>query len=148
MVGQSFDEFFEQSGFNSLYIRPPLWCSPYGSLAYAIPASGGCNPLVYASLLFLLLIALLVYSFSILGLRSGLCLHARYGEAITADSWLIAMGQAFFTLSLGMGTMMAYGAYVPDDANLGTTVVTIAALDTRFHVPRGWRSFPSSLRTG
>ena len=69
-------------------------------------------------------------------------------EAVTADSWLIAMGQAFFTLSLGMGTMMAYGAYVPDDANLGTTVVTIAGLDTLIALAAGLAIFPIVFANG
>jgi NSS family neurotransmitter:Na+ symporter len=47
------------------------------------------------------------------------------------------MGQAFFTLSLGMGAIMAYGAYVPADARLTSTVGTIALLDTFVAVASG-----------
>jgi NSS family neurotransmitter:Na+ symporter len=63
-------------------------------------------------------------------------------EVVGPETWLIAMGQAFFTLSLGMGTMMAYGAYVPDDSSIGSTVLTIVALDTFVAVAAGLAIFP------
>ena len=34
------------------------------------------------------------------------------------DSVLAAMGQAFFTLSIGMGAIMAYGAYLPEETSI------------------------------
>ncbi len=103
----------------------------------------------FMPLLFLLLIALLIYSFNSGGFEQGFAFmfDIRW-EAVTADSWLIAMGQAFFTLSLGMGTMMAYGAYVPDDANLSTTVVTIAGLDTLIALAAGLAIFPIVFANG
>jgi NSS family neurotransmitter:Na+ symporter len=103
----------------------------------------------FMPLLFLLLIALLIYSFNSGGIAQGFAfMFDMKWEAVTADSWLIAMGQAFFTLSLGMGTMMAYGAYVPDDANLGTTVVTIAGLDTLIALAAGLAIFPIVFANG
>jgi len=103
----------------------------------------------FMPLLFLLLIALLIYSFNSGGFAQGMAfMFDMKWEAVTADSWLIAMGQAFFTLSLGMGTMMAYGAYVPDDANLGTTVVTIAGLDTLIALAAGLAIFPIVFANG
>ena len=103
----------------------------------------------FMPLLFLLLIALLIYSFNSGGFAQGMAfMFDMKWEAVTADSWLIAMGQAFFTLSLGMGTMMAYGAYVPGDANLGTTVVTIAGLDTLIALAAGLAIFPIVFANG
>ena len=43
---------------------------------------------------------------------------------------LTAIGHAFFTLSLGMGAIMIYGAYLPKDASIAKTTFTIAAADT------------------
>ncbi|MYD96570.1 MAG: sodium-dependent transporter [Gammaproteobacteria bacterium] len=60
-------------------------------------------------------------------------------------SWggtLTAMGHAFFTLSLGMGAIMAYGAYVPSKASISTTVFTIGALDTAVALAAGLAIFP------
>lgn len=45
------------------------------------------------------------------------------------NSALIALGHAFFTLSIGMGAIMAYGAYMPSTAAIAKTVITVAILD-------------------
>ena len=57
------------------------------------------------------------------------------------------MGHAFFTLSLGMGAIMAYGAYVPSDTSIGTTAVTIALLDTVVALAAGLAIFPIVFAT-
>ena len=49
---------------------------------------------------------------------------------VTYEPTLKALGHAFFTLSLGMGAIMAYGAYMPEHSNVAKTVVTIGLLDT------------------
>ena len=46
---------------------------------------------------------------------------------ITPEVMLEALGQ-FFTLSLGMGAIMAYGAYMPANQNIGKTAISVAAL--------------------
>jgi neurotransmitter:Na+ symporter, NSS family len=50
--------------------------------------------------------------------------------ALTGRGVLEAMGQAFFTLSIGMGAIMAYGAYMPQSANIGKTILTVAFFDS------------------
>ena len=148
MVGQSFDEFLNSPlqliVYQTAFMVLTIWIVGRG-------VTKGLEAAIrwFMPLLFLLLIALLVYSFNSGGFDQGFAfMFDMKWEAITADSWLIAMGQAFFTLSLGMGTMMAYGAYVPDDANLGTTVVTIAALDTLIAVAAGLAIFPIVFANG
>ena len=69
-------------------------------------------------------------------------------DVVTTETWLIAMGQAFFTLSLGMGAMMAYGSYVPDSANIGSTVIIIALLDSFVAVAAGLAIFPIVFANG
>jgi NSS family neurotransmitter:Na+ symporter len=55
----------------------------------------------------------------------------------------VALGHAFFTLSLGMGAIMAYGAYIPEsDVSIGRTVVTVAILDTAVALVAGLVIFP------
>ncbi len=51
-------------------------------------------------------------------------------EALTWDGVLQAMGQAFFTLSLGMGAVMAYGAYLPKETSITGASVSVVAADT------------------
>ena len=99
--------------------------------------------------LFILLIVLLIYSFNSGGFAQGWAfMFDLKWDAVGPEAWLIAMGQAFFTLSLGMGTMMAYGAYVPEEAKLSTTVVTIALLDTLVAIAAGLAIFPIVFANG
>jgi len=147
-VGQSFDDLLasplELIAYQTGFMILTIWIVGRG-------VTKGLEAAIrwFMPLLFLLLIVLLVYSFNSGGFDQGFAfMFDMKWDAVTADSWLIAMGQAFFTLSLGMGTMMAYGAYVPDDANLGTTVVTIAALDTLIAVAAGLAIFPIVFANG
>ena len=50
---------------------------------------------------------------------------------LTWDSVLAAMGQAFFTLSIGMGAVMAYGAYLPEETSITGASAAVAIADTR-----------------
>lgn len=49
---------------------------------------------------------------------------------LSLEGWLEAMGQSFFTLSLGAGAIMAYGAYMSSEESLTRTAVWIAVVDT------------------
>ena len=51
-------------------------------------------------------------------------------EALTVKGVLVALGHAFFTLSLGMAIMMAYGSYLSRDVPIGRTAVSVALMDT------------------
>ncbi len=63
-------------------------------------------------------------------------------DQLSGEGVLIAMGHAFFTLSLGMGAIMAYGAYMPAHANIGKTIVTVGLLDTAIALVAGMCIFP------
>ena len=97
----------------------------------------------FMPLLFVLLLVLLGYSMSSGGFAQGWAFMFDFNWSVVGpETWLIAMGQAFFTLSLGMGTMMVYGSYVPEDSHIGSTVLTIVALDTFVAVAAGLAIFP------
>src|SRR5690606_26651744 len=57
-------------------------------------------------------------------------------------------GQAFFSLSLGGGAMIAYGAYASKDTNLGSTSGTIAFADTAVAIIAGLAIFPIVFSVG
>ena len=97
----------------------------------------------FMPLLFVLLLVLLGYSMISGGFAQGWAFMFDFNWSVVGpETWLIAMGQAFFTLSLGMGTMMVYGSYVPEDSHIGSTVLTIVALDTFVAVAAGLAIFP------
>jgi len=61
---------------------------------------------------------------------------------LTGGAVLTAMGHAFFTLSLGMGAIMMYGSYLPKNASITTTSVTISLADTGVALLAGLAIFP------
>ncbi len=56
---------------------------------------------------------------------------------------LAAMGQAFYSLSLGMGAMMVYGSYTGKEVNLGKSTAMICVFDTAVALFAGLAIFPS-----
>ncbi|MBC6427921.1 MAG: sodium-dependent transporter [Cellvibrionales bacterium] len=62
--------------------------------------------------------------------------------ALTGKSVLIALGHAFFTLSIGMGAIMAYGSYMPPAAPVARTVWVVAVMDTCVALVAGLAIFP------
>lgn len=67
---------------------------------------------------------------------------------LTGPVMLAALGQAFFSLSLGMAGMITYGSYVGRDVNLAGTSVVIAAADTAVALIAGLCIFPIVLAAG
>ncbi|WP_417543358.1 sodium-dependent transporter [Marinobacter sp.] len=68
--------------------------------------------------------------------------------ALTINGVLIALGHAFFTLSLGMAIMMAYGSYLGRDVPVGRTAVSIALMDTVVALLAGLAIFPVVFANG
>ena len=66
----------------------------------------------------------------------------------SGEPLLVAMGHAFFTLSLGMGAIMAYGAYVPEHASITGATIVIAVTDTVVALLAGLAIFPIVFASG
>jgi NSS family neurotransmitter:Na+ symporter len=83
-------------------------------------------------LLLLMLLGLIAYILQQDGAQEGLALYLQPDFSQITEPKLIvsAMGQAFFSLAIGVGAMMAYGSYIPKDKNIGGLVVSITLLDT------------------
>lgn len=125
-----------------------LWHSVFVVMTAAVVAAGvtrglGMVARVMMPFLFGLLILLLIYGM-VKGdfARGFLFLFDFKFDALTWDAVLVAMGHSFFTLSLGMGAIMAYGAYMPDHASIGRTILTVGALDTLVALVAGLALFP------
>ncbi|MWJ28865.1 sodium-dependent transporter [Halomonas sp. ZH2S] len=71
---------------------------------------------------------------------------------LSLEGWLQAVGQSFFTLSLGMGAIMAYGAYMSSTASLTRTAIAVAIVDTAVAMVAGLAIFSlvfgAGLETG
>ncbi len=82
-------------------------------------------------LLFLLLFVLLGYAIKEGDFETSLRFMFSFKlEDMSWEGALVAMGHSFFTLSLGMGAIMAYGSYMPSNQSVGSTVLIVATLDT------------------
>lgn len=111
-------------------------------------------------LLFLLLLVLVGYAATTPGFKEGVSfLFAFDFSKLSGKAIIVAVGQAFFTLSLGMGAIMAYGAYMPKtvkDKKTGrtrpvsimSTVAIIAVLDTLVALGAGVAMFPLLFSNG
>jgi len=63
-------------------------------------------------------------------------------ERLTWNSVLAALGQAFFTLSIGMGAIMAYGAYLPEETSITGASAAVVTADTGIAILAGLAIFP------
>lgn len=83
----------------------------------------------------------------------------KFGEAVsfmfspdfsklTTEGVLTALGHAAFTLSIGIGVMMAYGSYLPQKVNIARTAMTIAVMDTGVALLAGLAIFPLVFANG
>jgi NSS family neurotransmitter:Na+ symporter len=93
--------------------------------------------------LFVLLVLMVIYSFSAGDFgRAVSYMFAPDFSKLSGDAILEAMGQAFFSLSLGMGAIMIYGSYLHSEASIGSNTVIIAGMDTLVAVLAGLAIFP------
>ena len=100
------------------------------------------------SCLFVILLALCVRSVTLDGAAEGIAFYripdfGRMMEAGIAEVVFAAMGQAFFTLSLGIGAMSIFGSYISKDRSLTGEALSICALDTTVALLAGLAIIPA-----
>ncbi len=99
--------------------------------------------------LLLLMIVLLGYSISSGHFGEGLAfMFTPDFSKLSWESVLAAMGQAFFTLSIGMGAIMAYGAYLPEETSITGASAAVVTADTLIAVLAGLVIFPLVFANG
>jgi len=69
-------------------------------------------------------------------------------DKLTWNSVLAALGQAFFTLSIGMGAIMAYGAYLPEETSITGASAAVVTADTSIAILAGLAIFPLVFANG
>ncbi len=104
-------------------------------------------------LLFVLMIVLCVHSVSLPGAEAGLQFYLipDFGRAFETGIWnviMAAMGQAFFTLSLGIGALTIFGSYIDKQNSLPKESATVIFLDTAVAIMAGLIIFPSCFAYG
>ncbi|HNP63200.1 MAG TPA: sodium-dependent transporter [Woeseiaceae bacterium] len=99
----------------------------------------------------LLLMMLVLLGYSITSGSFGAGIDFLFTPDFSKLSWgsvLEAMGQAFFTLSIGMGAIMAYGAYLPEETSIMGASATVVAADTAIAILAGLVIFPLVFANG
>ncbi len=150
LIGKSTTQLKEMfSSFRHDSVRPVLWFVIFMGFTGWIVIAGIKNGIerytkILMPMLFVMLIGMAFYVLTFEGSSKGL--HFLFNpdfSKITPEVILEALGQAFFSLSIGMGTLITYGSYIKNNDNLGSTAISVAGADTFVAVLAGMAIFPA-----
>lgn len=154
-AGQSANDFIASfNGFIAHPWRPALWMVAFMLMTHFIIVKGVEKGIeksakIMMPMLFLLLIVLAVCSVSLPGAGAGIefLLKPDFSK-VDGNVLLGAMGQAFFSLSLGMGCLCTYASYFRNDTNLPKTALNVGWIDTMVAILAGFIIFPAAFSVG
>lgn len=154
-AGKSAADFIASfNGFVSHPWRPVVWLVLFLLATHFIIVKGVEKGIEKSSkimmpLLFVLLLVLAVCSISLPGSGAGLefLLKPDFSK-VDGNVLLGAMGQAFFSLSLGMGCLCTYASYFRSDTNLPRTAFNVSIIDTLVAFLAGIIIFPAAFSVG
>jgi len=100
-------------------------------------------------LLFVLLLAVALRSITLPGAMAGIKFYL-YPDftKVTGATFLTALGQAFFSMSIGWGIMITYGSYLPKGTNLISSGLWVGLMDTMVALLAGFMIFPAVFAFG
>jgi NSS family neurotransmitter:Na+ symporter len=131
-----------------------VWHTVFMALTVFVVARGverGLEKFVRIAVPGLLVLLGMLLGYSIVAADFSAGLHFMFRtdfDALTPRAMLEAMGQAFFTLSIGMGAIMAYGAYLPEGTAILRTSLWVVVADTCIAVLAGLIIFPIVFSNG
>ena len=135
-------------------VRPIVWCLVFLFLTHFVIVKGVKEGIEKSSkvmmpVLFILILVLAVCSMSLPNASKGLefLLKPDFSK-VNADVFLGAMGQAFFSLSLGMGCLSTYASYFGSDTQMGKTALSVGVIDTMVAILAGLIIFPAAFSVG
>ncbi|MDD4636265.1 MAG: sodium-dependent transporter [Bacteroidales bacterium] len=149
---EAFNSMF--SAFTSSSFRPLMWMILFLLLTHFIVVKGikkgiEKSSMILMPMLFIIMLVLIGRSVTLPGAREGLSyLFNPDFSKITSSVVLSALGQAFFSLSLGMGCLCTYASYFPDNTNMVKTGVEVTVLDTTVAILSGVIIFPAVFTFG
>lgn len=155
LTGKSAAQFADEfAQFSSDPVRPAIWLSLFIIITTGIVIMGVQKGIERGSkimmpALLIILIALACCSLSLPGAMKGIeFLFMPDFSKITADVALEAMGQAFFTLSVGIGCLMTYASYFSAEVNIVRDSFNVAIIDTCVAILAGIIIFPAAMSVG
>lgn len=141
-------------GFITNPVEPLAWMLVFIAMNILIVAKGVAGGIEKAGkilmpLLFVLLIIIAIRSITLEGAGAGLAfLFKPDWSEVTGQTFLAALGQAFFSLSLGMGCMITYGSYLSKKENLQSNALIVTIMDTSVALLAGIAIFPALFAFG
>lgn len=142
------------NSFSSNPWRPVIWLILFLLATHFIIVKGVEKGIeksakIMMPMLFILLIILAGCSIALPGSGAGLeFLLKPEWDKVTTNVFLSAMGQAFFSLSLGMGCLCTYASYFKKDTNLTKTAFSVSIIDTFVAILAGLIIFPAAFSVG
>ena len=142
------------SSFSSSVWQPILFHTIFLTLTAGIVIAGVQNGIekfskVMMPLLFLIIIGIAIRSMTLPGSGPGIrFLFQPDWSKVTSQTFLAALGQAFFSLSLGSCTVVTYASYVKKNANIISLSTQTAAADTIFAIIAGCAIMPAVFAFG
>ena len=140
--------------FSQSPYRPLIWLLSFLLFTHFIVVKGVKDGIEKSSkvmmpVLFILIFVLAGCSVSLPNADKGLefLLKPDFSK-VNADVFLGAMGQAFFSLSLGMGCLSTYASYFGQDTRLGKTALSVGVIDTMVAILAGLIIFPAAFSVG
>ena len=134
--------------------RPVIWLLLFLLLTHYIVVKGVKDGIEKSSkimmpVLFILIVVLAICSMTLPNAGKGLefLLKPDFSK-VNADVFLGAMGQAFFSMSLGMGCLSTYASYFGSDTRLGKTALSVGVIDTFVAILAGLIIFPAAFSVG
>jgi len=133
---------------------PVIWHAIFMLMCIGIVAAGiekGIEKYskILMPMLVLILLVLIVRSVTLPGAGKGLAFYLKPDfSKLSAEGILAALGQAFFTLSLGMGCMIVYGSYLRKKEDIPINSYYIAGADTLIAFLAGFAIFPAVFAFG
>jgi len=100
--------------------------------------------------LFVLLIIVAVRSVTLPGAEAGIefYMRPRWAGLLNPNTWIAALGQVFFTLSLGMGAMLIYGSYMKDEWGIPMNALSVTMGNASASILAGFAIFPAAFALG
>jgi len=142
------------TGFISGSYRPAIWAVLFLTLNFLVLRRGiekGIERIsnILMPVLFVILIVLCVNSLTLPGAGQGLSFLLKPDfSAVTPSMVIGAMGQAFFSLSLGLTCLLTYASYFSDSTRLVRSAAITATLDTLVALMAGILIFPAVFTYG
>ena len=140
---------FTQNPWKPLLYTVVFTLLTHGVIALGVQKGIERSARIMMPLLLLILVVLAVHSILLPGGTEGVkFLFAPDFSKVTPSTVLVALGQAFFSLSIGIGTMVTYASYFKPDTNLRHTALNVTILDTLVAVLAGVVIFPAVFSVG